>query len=331
MQASEAQARILRYLNLASAALGAKAISATDEFFGAKERLLSDESPVFVPGKYDESGKWMDGWESRRRRGTGHDHCVVRLAVPGVIHAADIDTAHFTGNYPHAASIEAAMTEGDPDDATAWTEILAPHRLEGNSHNLIELKGERIWSHLRLNIFPDGGVARLRVYGTPAAKLLPDADGLIDLASALSGTRAIAWNDAHYGRPQNLLLPGAGARMEDGWETRRRREPGNDWAIFALGRAGSIEKVEIDTAQFKGNYPDRASLQAAYLLGMDDSAAIPLSLYWPVLLPPQKLKAHRVHRFTKEIVNLGAVTHIRFNIFPDGGVNRLRLFGRGQD
>jgi allantoicase len=243
----------------------------------------------------------------------------------------NIDTTHFTGNYPHAASIEAAMAEADPDDNTAWTEILAPHKLGGNTHHLIDLTGDGIWSHIRLNIFPDGGVARLRVYGTPAAKLSPDSDGLIDLASALSGTRAIAWNDAHFGRPENLVLPGVGARMEDGWETRRRREPGNDWTIFALGRAGRVKKVEIDTAQFKGNYPDQASLQAAYLPGMADSAVIPLSLYWPVLLQPQKLKAHRLHRFAKEIADLGPVTHVRFNIFPDGGVNRLRLFGRAQD
>ena len=243
----------------------------------------------------------------------------------------NIDTTHFTGNYPHAASIEAAMGKVDPDDGMAWTEIVAPAQLAGNTHNLIELKKLGTWSHIRLNIFPDGGVARLRVYGIPAATLSPGADGLIDLASALSGTRAIAWNDAHYGRPENLLLPGVGARMEDGWETRRRREPGNDWAIFALGRAGHIEKAEIDTAQFKGNFPDQASLQAAYLPRMDDSAAIPLSLYWPVLLQPQKLKAHKLHRFTKEIAGLGAVTHVRFNIFPDGGVNRLRLFGRVQD
>jgi allantoicase len=331
MQASEAQGRASRFINLASAALGAKALSATDEFFGAKDRLLIDDAPVFIPGKYDENGKWMDGWESRRRRGAGHDHCVVRLAVPGAVHAVDIDTAHFTGNYPHAASVEAAMIGADPGDDTAWTEILAPHRLGGNTHNLVEIKGKRVWSHLRLNIFPDGGVARLRVYGTPAAKPTPGTDGLIDLASALSGTRAIACNDAHYGRPENLLLPGVGARMEDGWETRRRREPGNDWAILALGHSGRIEKVEIDTTQFKGNYPDQASLQAAYLPGMEDSAAVPLSLYWPVLLLPQKLKAHRLHRFTKEIADLGAVTHVRLNIFPDGGVNRLRLFGRVQD
>ncbi len=320
-----------RFINLASAALGAKAIAATDEFFGAKDRLLQDDAPVFIPGKYDENGKWMDGWESRRRRGPGHDSCVVRLAAPGVLHAVEIDTTHFTGNYPHAASLEAALIEGEPDESTAWTEVLSPYALDGNRNHQIELKEPGPWSHLRLNIFPDGGVARLRVFGIPAAAPVPDASGLIDLAAALSGTRIAAWNDAHFGKPENLLLPGVGPRMEDGWETRRRREPGNDWTILALGRPGTIERVEIDTSQFRGNYPDRASLQAAFLPGMDDAALVPLSLYWPVLLPPQKLGPHRLHLFEKEIVASGPVTHVRLNIFPDGGVNRLRLFGRQQE
>ncbi|HZV20148.1 MAG TPA: allantoicase, partial [Hyphomicrobiales bacterium] len=153
-------------------------------------------------------------------------------------------------------------------------------------------------------------------------------NGLIDLASALCGSYIAAWNDAHFGKPQNLLLPGVGERMEDGWETRRRREPGSDWVIVALGRPGTVERIEIDTSQFKGNYPDMASLQAAYLPGMDDKAAVPLSLYWSELLPPQKLGPHRNHTYKAEIAAAGPVTHLRFNIFPDGGVNRLRVFGR---
>ncbi len=330
MGASNTLPPVSRFINLASAALGAKAISATDEFFGAKERLLNDDAPVFIPGKYDGNGKWMDGWESRRRRGEGHDSCVVQLAAPGVIHCVDIDTTHFTGNYPHAASIDAALTTDDPADAD-WVEILPPRALDGNSQNTVELGDKRTWSHLKLHIYPDGGVARLRVQGMPTRIPAADANGLLDLACALSGTRAVAWNDAHFGRAQNLTLPGVGLRMEDGWETRRRREPGNDWSIFALGHPGTIERVEIDTSQFKGNYPDQASLQAAYLPGMDDAAVIPLSLYWSVLMPPQKLQADQVHRFTKQIAALGAVTHVRFNIIPDGGVNRLRLLGRLQD
>ncbi len=317
-----------RFTNLASAALGAAVFSATDEFFGAKERLLNDAAAIFLPGEYDGNGKWMDGWESRRRRGPGHDSCVIRLAAAGTIHAVDIDTSHFTGNYPYAASLEAAYCETDPVDNTEWTELLPPHALQGNHHHILTIGSPTAWTHLRLNMFPDGGIARLRVYGTPAKLPEPGPGGLIDLASALSGTHIAAWNDAHFGKPHNLLLPNVGERMEDGWETRRRREPGNDWTILTFGHAGTVEKVEIDTSQFKGNYPDQASLQAAYLPGMDDAATVPLSLYWPHLLAPQKLGPHRLHRFQKEVAGLGRVTHVRFNIFPDGGVNRLRLFGR---
>jgi allantoicase len=316
-----------RFINLASAALGATVLSVSDEFFGPRDRLLKDSPPVFRPGEYDENGKWMDGWETRRRRGPGHDSCVIRLAAGGTIHAVDIDTTHFTGNYPYAASLEAAQCAADPDESTAWNELFSSRALQGNSHHVIPLDSPVAWTHLRLNIFPDGGIARLRVYGTPAHLPEPGQDGLINLASALSGTHIAAWNDAHFGKPQHLLLPGVGARMEDGWETRRRREPGNDWTILALGHAGMVERVEIDTTQFKGNYPDQASLQAAYLPGMDDAATIPLSLYWTHLLPLQKLGPHRLHRFKKEVADLGPITHVRFNIFPDGGVNRLRLFG----
>jgi allantoicase len=316
-----------RFINLASAALGAKALKATDEFFGAKERMLSDDPPVFVPGKYDENGKWMDGWESIRRRGPGHDSCIVRLAAPGHIYCVDIDTTHFTGNYPHAASLDAIRSDIDPDENASWTQLLPPYRLGGNANHLIELRSGDVWTHVRLNIFPDGGIARLRVYGRPVPAPSASA-GLTDLGAALSGGYIAACNDAHFGTPQNLLLPGVGARMEDGWETRRRREPGNDWAIVVLGRPGVLKRIEIDTSQFKGNYPDRASLQGAYLPGMEDAATIPLSLYWPELLPSQKLGPHRLHTFTDEIAAASPITHVRFNIFPDGGVNRLRLFGQ---
>lgn len=318
-----------RFINLASASLGAEALSATDEFFGAKDRLLNDHAAVSRPGEYDENGKWMDGWESRRRRGAGHDSCVIKLAAEGTIHAVDIDTTHFTGNYPHAASLEGVNSGSIPDENTKWAELLPPQGLHGNLHHIIPVDSRNSWTHLRLNIFPDGGVARLRVYGTPSRLPEPSQkDGLIDLASALAGTHIVAWNDAHFGKPHNLLLPNVATRMEDGWETRRRREPGNDWTILALGHAGIIERVEIDTTEFKGNYPDQASLQAAYLPGMDDAAAVPLSLYWPVLLPQQKLRPNQPQQFSEQIAAVGAVTHVRFNIFPDGGVNRLRLFGR---
>jgi len=317
-----------QFLNLASRALGAMVLSASDEFFGARERLIDDPAPVYVPGKYDDNGKWVDGWETIRRRGLGHDHCIVALAAAGKIEEVVIDTSHFTGNYPAAASIEAARLDGPPAADTAWIPLLAPVNLAGDSRNMFRIGDGGVWTHLRLNIFPDGGVARLRVLGTVASPPPAGGDGLVELSAALAGGRAIACNDAHYGDPRNVLLPGFAPRMEDGWETRRRREPGNDWAVFALGIPGTIERIEVHTQEYKGNYPDACSLRAAWAPGMADAAAIPQSMFWPELLAPRKLGPDRSHVFADGLATVGPVTHVRLDIYPDGGVNRLRLFGR---
>jgi allantoicase len=317
-----------RHVNLADPRLGAAAIFATDEFFAPKERLLDPAPAQFIPGKYDDHGKWMDGWESRRKRVEGHDHCIVRLALPGVIAGVDIDTSHFTGNYPPAASIDACLAQRDPTDKTAWTEILPYTPLRGNAHHLLSVADGGVWSHVRLNIYPDGGVARLRVYGrvhrdwSKVDKARP-----IDLAAALNGGRAVACSDQHYGTPFALLLPGRGETMGDGWETARRRRPGNEWAILQLGHPGRIARIEVDTHLYKGNYPDRCSIQAGYLAGGTDESAVTQSMFWRTLLPEQKLQPDHLHVFEHEVADLGAVTHVRLNAIPDGGVMRLHLFG----
>ncbi|HVK54655.1 MAG TPA: allantoicase [Burkholderiales bacterium] len=319
----------VKWTNLAAPALGAEALYASDDFFAPKERLLSAPPAVFIPGKYDLNGKWMDGWESRRKRRAGHDYCVIRLGLPGVIKGFDIDTSHFTGNYPQAASIDACLCEeGDPSETTVWTALLPATKLSGNSHHYLEIDDARAWSHVRLNIYPDGGVARLRVYGQVACDWSNRSNGdLHDLIAVENGGRAIAWNDAHFGKPLNLLTPGRGKDMGDGWETRRRREPGNDWTIIALGHPGVISRIEVDTAHFKGNYPDRCSIQGALVGDIPDEALIAQSMFWPVLLPEQPLSMDAIHNFAAEIANIGLISHIRFNIVPDGGVSRLRLFG----
>ena len=317
-----------RWVNLADPRLGAKVVHASDDFFAPAERMLNHEPAVFIPGKYDDHGKWMDGWESRRKRVEGHDHCIVRLALPGIVKGVDIDTSHFTGNYPPAASLDACRVDGDPDAATRWTEILPAAALQGNSHHVLAVANERAWSHLRLNIYPDGGVARLRVYGKVARDwTTADRSTLIDLAAIENGGRAIACSDEHYGTPMNLLFPGRGATMGDGWETRRRREPGNEWAIVALGHAGRIARIEVDTARYKGNYPDRCSILAAQVGGGTEQSLVTQSMFWRTLLPEQKLQMDKQHSFAAEVADLGPVTHVRFNIIPDGGVMRLRLFG----
>lgn len=318
-----------KYTNLASSRLGAKVVFATDDFFAPKERLLSHEDPIFIPGRYDEHGKWMDGWESRRKRGEGYDYCIVRLGVPGVVKGVVIDTRHFTGNYPPAASLDACVSSCEsPDQGSAWIELIPAFDVQGDAQRLVTIDSDQPWTHLRLNIYPDGGVARLRVYGVPKVCWSYDQkNDLIDLAAALNGGRCIAWNDAHFGAPANLLAPGRGADMGDGWETRRRREPGADWVVIALGHPGEIKKVEIDTAHFKGNYPDQCSLQGALVNIGTERALAPQSLFWRTLLPLQKMGMDRRHLFEKELVALGTISHVRFNIHPDGGVSRLRLLG----
>ena len=325
-------------INLGDARLGAVALAASDEFFAAKERMLDPAPAQFIPGKYDANGKWMDGWETRRRRGPGHDWCVVRLARPGRIDGFDFDTSHFTGNFPPAIAVEGCFVAGAaPDDDAGWETLVAAVELGGDRHHHLAVSAQAAAgiaakvSHLRVNLYPDGGLARLRVYGRPifdpaASPARPD--GLVDLAAAFNGGRAIVANNEHYGVIGNLLLPGRGVNMGDGWETRRRREPGNDWCLLALAVPGTVHAVEVDTAHFKGNFPDRCSLQAARVEGGTDGSLVTQAMFWPELLREQKLSADSLHAFASELASLGTVTHVRLNIFPDGGISRLRLWGR---
>lgn len=316
-------------INLASAGLGARGLYATDEFFAPLDRMLADSDPVFVEGKFDDNGKWMDGWETRRRRGGGHDFAIIELAVAGRILGFDVDTSHFTGNYAPAVRIEACASETAPDGETRWVQILDHRPLSASNHHYFKCASFEVWTHLRIHIYPDGGIARLRVYGVPELDADRRGDEL-DLASALNGGRVLSYSDAHYGDYRRILAPGRGINMGDGWETRRRREPGHDWMIIALGARGLVNKVIVDTAHFKGNFPDRMSLQATDLATFGDAltdAIVTDSMFWQTLLPERPLTANAEHLFGQEILGLGPVTHIRLNIFPDGGISRLRAFG----
>lgn len=319
-----------RYPNLAEARLGAQVVCATDDFFAPKERLISRKDPVFIPDKYDDHGKWMDGWESRRKRTPGHDHCVVKLAKPGRIHGAEIDTRHFTGNYPPAASLEACSTlSAIPDDTAVWTEILPQADLQGDTQHFFGCGSDQVWTHVRLHIYPDGGVARLKIYGEIEVDWAAMAGDLVDLAALEWGGMPLGCNDAHFGVPLNIISPGTAENMGDGWETRRRRTPGHDWAVFALAHPGQLRQVHIETTHFKGNYPDRFSLQAVHAPLATPEELLEQSACWEDVLPAQKLTADGVHDYGAEVLqDMGPVSHVRLNIFPDGGIARMRLFGR---
>lgn len=318
----------VRMTNLADARIGALAIHCTDDFFADMNRMLQAHDPVWKEGVYDDNGKWMDGWESRRKRGPGHDHCIVRLALAGRIKGLNVDTSYFTGNYAPSVSLEACyVAEGDPTEATQWTEVLASVSLQGDSEHIYAVDDDTIYTHVRLHMYPDGGVARLRVYGE-VVKDWSLETGLVDLAAMENGGRALLCSDEHFGRMENLLAPGRGINMGDGWETARRREPGFDWVIIALGTAGEVSEIEVDTAHFKGNFPDSCSIQGAYVEGGSDEQMAAQSLYWPEILPSQKLQMDHIHSFTEQLTTAGPITHVRLNIFPDGGVSRLRIRGK---
>jgi len=317
-------------VDLAKEEFGGTAFLANDEFFAEKENLLKPGRGIFIPDKYTDRGKWMDGWETRRRRTPGHDWCIVRLAFPGVVHGLDIDTNFFTGNHPPFASVEGIDSGESPvyfeRHDLPWFSLLEKSPLLASSQNLFAVKSQQRCTHVRLNIFPDGGVARLRVYGDVVPDWRAVQGEVVELSAVQYGGRALSCSDMFYSDRGNLLKPGRGKNMGDGWETKRRRGPGHDWVIIKLGHAGVIEKMEIDTAHFKGNYPDRFAVEGLFQPG----AAIPdaSTKGWTALLGESKLQANLQHFFTREIKPHQPVTHLRLNIFPDGGVSRFRAYGK---
>lgn len=315
--------------DLAAARFGGEVLAANDDFFAPKEGLIKPGKPEWREGEYTDRGKWMDGWETRRRRTPGHDWAIVKLGIPGVIRGVVIDTSYFTGNYPERASIDACAIDGAVSgdrmagDDIRWEPLLPESRLKGDAQNLFAISGDRRVTHLRLNIFPDGGVARLRVHGA----VVPDehtfaGNAEVDLAAMANGGFVVSCSDMHYGNRQNLIIPGRSTHMGDGWETKRRRGPGHDWSVVRLARRGVIERVELDTDHFKGNAPGSAMLECCDApRGFD-----PHNARWQELVPQTPLDADAQHRWEK--VPALIATHVRLNIYPDGGVARLRLFGR---
>lgn len=319
-------------VDLTAERVGGKALIANDEFFASKENLLKPGRGIFIPDKYTDRGKWMDGWETRRRRTPGNDWCVAQFGLPGIIKKIDIDTNHFLGNHPPFASLDALdskariLLQQEAIEHLDWTNILPKSPLHAGSQNFFDVNEDRRWTHVRLNIFPDGGVARLRIYGV----VVPDwsrvkVGDLIDLAAVENGGVALICSDMFFSSMNNIIMPARAENMGDGWETKRRRDPGYDWIILKLGKAGRIKKIEVDTNHFKGNYPDMCSIDGCH--APDASIDQLTQTKWRELLPKTKLQAHTRHFFDKELNDGGHITHVRLNIYPDGGVSRLRVYG----
>ena len=315
-------------VNLAARRLGAGVVAASDEFFGEKENLLRSGPPVSQPGNFGHKGQVVDGWETRRRRGSGHDFALIRLGAGGVIHGVVVDTAHFTGNFPAACSLRACAVDGYPSPAellgpgVPWAELVPRSDLAGGTENRFAAADSHRFTHVQLNIYPDGGVARLRVHGevVPDPRLL---DGIpLDLVAEENGGTVLDASDRFYSPPENMIAPGRAAVMGDGWETRRRRDAGNDWAVFKLAACGHIRQVVVDTSCFLGNAPAAAAVRAcdASVTGLD-------AAQWFDLLPRTRLLPDSRHRFRIGPAAARPASHVRLDIYPDGGLARLRLFG----
>jgi allantoicase len=299
--------------DLAGRALGGSVIYANDELFAERENLIKAEDPVFQPHTFGHKGQIMDGWETRRRRSPGSDSAIIRLGGGGVVRRVVVDTSWFTGNYPPEVSVEACGAEGypSPDElATAeWFMLVPRSAVAGDSRNTFEVEPGRRATHVRLTIFPDGGVARLRVYGEPVPdpRLLP---ATIDLAALENGAVVTGCSNMFYSSPANLLRPGQARVMGDGWETSRRRDQANDWVAVRLACAGSVEVAELDTSHFVGNAPGWATLRGD---GGD-------------LVPRTALQPDTRHRFA--VPGSPVTREVRLDIYPDGGMARLRVLGR---
>ena len=315
-------------INLADPRIGSKIIFKTDDFFAAAHRILKIDAPVFKDGLFDKHGKWMDGWETRRRRSKGFDYLILKLGKPGKIFDIEIDTTHFNGNQPTHASVEGCFSRTKPNKKTKWTRLLGKKKLGPNKNHGLKSQNKSIFNYIKLNIFPDGGVARLRLYG----KIEMEKNILnyknINLTSVLNGASIVGCNNEHFGRAENIIAPGKGKNMGDGWETRRSRGKNFDWLIIKFGKPGLIKKLEIDTHHFKGNYPDTCSIQTANISkNLSNKLIVNNSKNWKFILNKSKLSANKKHVFKKFLIKRNKENYLKINIHPDGGISRIRAFG----
>jgi allantoicase len=318
-------------VDVAAARLGGAVLLANDDFFAPKENLLKAEKPIWKEGVYTDRGKWMDGWETRRRRTQGYDWCIIRLGVPAVVHGVTVDTSHFKGNYPEECSIEACAVDHDADpqklaaeNGADWSEILGRTPLKGDSENSFPVHLRGRVTHLRFNIYPDGGVARLRVFGEPVTDQRLRPGVTTDLAAVENGGLVVACSDMFFGNRHNLILPGRSTHMGDGWETKRRRGPGHDWIVVRLAVRGAVRLIEVDTDHFKGNAPESCSLDTCDAPDFTLDRLNRDELPWTTTLARTELRPDAQHQFE---VSAKPATHARLAIYPDGGIARLRLFG----
>ncbi|KAF2147194.1 uncharacterized protein K452DRAFT_3142 [Aplosporella prunicola CBS 121167] len=326
----------IKCIDLISKPLGSKILSYSDEWFAAAENLTTPTAPVRKPGVFTHAGAWYDGWETRRHNSEEADWVVIRLGVAsGKVKGIEIDTSFFSGN--HAPEIAVQGCFGDDDEAIkdpnydGWQTILSKQECGPNQRQawLLPKETEDAFTHVRLLMFPDGGIARFRLFGSAVPIFPSSADQSFDLAALVNGGIAIDCSDEHFGTKDNLLLPGRGVDMGDGWETKRTRGEHIDWVIVRLGTEGEIEKLVLDTAHFRGNFPKEMQVFAGHFGDKDPDSHH--NDDWVEILEPQPAGPDQEHEYEGDVLKEvagKAYTHVKLVIIPDGGVKRLRVIGR---
>lgn len=281
------------------------------------------------------TGAWYDGWETRRHNPEPFDYVVIRLGVAaGTVAGIEVDTAFFSGNHAPAISVEGVFSSDD-DDVVSWKggrgkwETILGIQDCGPSQRFAWQLGAptaKAYTHVRLNMYPDGGIARFRLFGHAVPVFPADPDAILDLAAAQNGGVAVSCSDQHFGAISNLILPGRGQDMGDGWETARSRGPDHvDWAIIRLGARAVIQHLLVDTAFFRGNFPQQVKVEAIDWEGAGPPDA--LSGGWTDLVAPSRCGPDQEHAF-ESLVRGTAFTHVKLVMIPDGGVKRIRVFAK---
>jgi allantoicase len=318
-------------VDLASRALGGSVVAASDESFGFKERLIDPSEPAFVPGTYDMRGEVVDGWETRRH--ADDDWAIVRLGVGGRLRAIDVDTRFFSGNHPTGCRIDACVLDSAADPTAAgvrWTTVVDTIALKPDSHNLFAVDDRRRYTHIRLHLESDGGVARLRAYGA----VIPDpamwADVTVEVSGIEQGGRVEWSSDSFYSDARSLIAPDRPRTMGDGWETRRRRDVGpdtHDAVMISFAVPADLRRIEIDTSRFVFNASQEVAVlgSTARPCGEHGWALVPFDVE---VLPRTCIAADARQVF---VVSAADITALRVQAYPDGGLARVRAFGRPTD
>ncbi|KAF2402336.1 Allantoicase [Trichodelitschia bisporula] len=337
IQADDIKSTFSSYTDLISKPLGSRILSLSDEWFAEAANLTTTTPPVRKAGVFTHAGAWYDGWETRRHNPAPYDWVVIRLGVAsGRVAGVEIDTAFFDGNHAPEISVQGVFAEDEGADARVsaadfdgWETILPVRECGPSRRQAWRLEGltEKAYTHVRLLMYPDGGIARFRLYGVAVPVFPASVDDEFDLAATVNGGLALDCSDQHFGTIHNLLLPGRGVDMGDGWETKRTRGEHVDWAIIKFGAKGLIDRLVVDTAHFRGNFPQKVQVFAILSDGVpraDDPD-------WVEVLSPQKTGPDQEHEYAAgqlQSVSDAVYSHAKLVMIPDGGIKRFRVFGR---